>query len=538
MGGATLKPSFAVVICNYNYGHFVGDAICSALNQTYPPHLVHVVVVDDGSNDDSKCVYAQFASVPRVTVVHQENRGQAAAFDTGVRASRGKYVCLLDSDDLFLPDKLARVADHIAQLDVPADELFLCHDLHLDDIGNAEAVPPTQATRLAKRWFDLVGVVHLPNQWRLNDVAMHFPFAIPCGQVFSMQLLLRCHAALPAWDARQGADGILCPAALILAGCVHYLKEPLGVYRIHARNEFASVVGGQYVARFDPGTRTARTLQHLHRWIDALALVPAHRRAALDYIKRMERLCCRLSNERALGAPKVDVVRLSVDSSRSELVQMAGACMGQTGEYVVFLKEGEELDSDFVARHLHWHQFAALVGVTCSNVQVHDSLPRAGEPVVHDGGLVSAHPRQRPPLAMTLAGLPLPARAGCLFRRTRILDLLFAQAESLPLPLQNAGFWLALELQQQTLGALLIPETLSHSGGQPALPCNDALEKGAGQHLAKLAAHWLHSFYMAERSVFQAWLPPAWHEKFLHWIWHQGESGSALGSDSFLLQNK
>ena len=75
----SVLPSFSVVICNFNYARFVGQAIQSALDQDYPADRLQVIVVDDGSTDDACAVYARFADDPRFLLVVQENRGQTAA---------------------------------------------------------------------------------------------------------------------------------------------------------------------------------------------------------------------------------------------------------------------------------------------------------------------------------------------------------------------------------------------------------------------------------------------------------------------------
>ena len=138
-------PAFSVVICNYNYARFVGEALQSALDQDYPEDKVQVVVVDDGSTDESRSVYARFANEPRVHTVIQQNRGQTAAFAAGIKEATGDYVCLLDSDDVFLPSKLSRVAARITDLAEPADNLFLCHDLNVDDTSSAPSVRREQS---------------------------------------------------------------------------------------------------------------------------------------------------------------------------------------------------------------------------------------------------------------------------------------------------------------------------------------------------------------------------------------------------------
>jgi glycosyltransferase involved in cell wall biosynthesis len=98
-------PLASILICNYNYGRFIRRAIDSALKQTYP-HL-EVIVVDDGSTDESRQVIADYGD--QIVAVFKANGGQASAFNEGFQRSRGEVVFLLDSDDWFAPHKVERV---------------------------------------------------------------------------------------------------------------------------------------------------------------------------------------------------------------------------------------------------------------------------------------------------------------------------------------------------------------------------------------------------------------------------------------------
>jgi glycosyltransferase involved in cell wall biosynthesis len=100
-----LFPLVSILINNYNYAKYVKDAVDSALDQNYP--FVEVVVVDDGSTDDSLQVLASFGK--RIHLIVQENAGQAAAFNAGYRASKGDIICFLDADDLFTREKVESV---------------------------------------------------------------------------------------------------------------------------------------------------------------------------------------------------------------------------------------------------------------------------------------------------------------------------------------------------------------------------------------------------------------------------------------------
>ncbi len=96
------SPLVSVVIPTYNYAHFVCEAVESALAQTYP--AVEVIVVDDGSTDDTRARLAAYGT--RIRYVHQKNQGLSAARNTGIREARGPFVAFLDSDDQFHPRKL------------------------------------------------------------------------------------------------------------------------------------------------------------------------------------------------------------------------------------------------------------------------------------------------------------------------------------------------------------------------------------------------------------------------------------------------
>jgi glycosyltransferase involved in cell wall biosynthesis len=100
--GNVSLPLVSVVIPTYNYGHYVGEAIDSALAQTYP--AVEVIVVDDGSTDNTRERLAVYGD--RIRSIHQANAGLSAARNTGIQAAKGQYVAFLDSDDAFHPRKL------------------------------------------------------------------------------------------------------------------------------------------------------------------------------------------------------------------------------------------------------------------------------------------------------------------------------------------------------------------------------------------------------------------------------------------------
>lgn len=98
-------PLVSVIIPAYNQAQFLGEAIESVLNQTYPQF--ELIVVNDASPDNSATITRSFDD-PRITLLeHSVNRGLSAARNSGIRAAKGQIIAFLDADDEFLPNKLS-----------------------------------------------------------------------------------------------------------------------------------------------------------------------------------------------------------------------------------------------------------------------------------------------------------------------------------------------------------------------------------------------------------------------------------------------
>lgn len=94
----------SVVIPTYNSASYIGRAIRSVQGQTYPAH--EIIVVDDGSTDETESVLSEFGSA--VKYIRQSNAGVSAARNAGIRAAQGDWIAFLDADDEWLPHKLQR----------------------------------------------------------------------------------------------------------------------------------------------------------------------------------------------------------------------------------------------------------------------------------------------------------------------------------------------------------------------------------------------------------------------------------------------
>jgi glycosyltransferase involved in cell wall biosynthesis len=127
------RPKVSVYTPTYNYGRFIGEAIQSVLDQTFQDW--ELIIVDDGSTDNTREVVASFAD-PRIHYVYQQNRGNPAARNTALKLARGEYIACLDADDMWLPEMLQKL---VAQLDrlPPTVGLIYCDSYLFNDEDGA-----------------------------------------------------------------------------------------------------------------------------------------------------------------------------------------------------------------------------------------------------------------------------------------------------------------------------------------------------------------------------------------------------------------
>ena len=100
------NPTVSVIIPTYNRAHLIGRSIKSVLSQSYQDF--EIIIVDDGSTDNTKEVVTSFNNERIRYIRHEKNKGEAAARNMGIRVARGKYIAFQDSDDEWLPEKLAK----------------------------------------------------------------------------------------------------------------------------------------------------------------------------------------------------------------------------------------------------------------------------------------------------------------------------------------------------------------------------------------------------------------------------------------------
>ncbi|HEU0015735.1 MAG TPA: glycosyltransferase [Longimicrobium sp.] len=243
-------PTFSVLVAAYNQAEWVEATLDSLAAQTCADW--ELVVVDDGSTDGTGERVAAWiirfqASHPNRCVLHTtENGGQSAAMEHGFALCRGRWMALLDSDDLWLPDKLARVAEAAA---ADGEAGMIVHPLHVIDAAGRRTgdVRPKKA-KLSRG--DLRAEIR-----RTSRIVA----PATSGMVIRADVFARL-VPMPTKRFRTAADMYLALGAALLAP-VHAIDEPLAEYRMHP--------DGQHV-------RTMLSPEGLGRWVELQDTLARH----------------------------------------------------------------------------------------------------------------------------------------------------------------------------------------------------------------------------------------------------------------------
>jgi glycosyltransferase involved in cell wall biosynthesis len=206
----------SVVIPCYNCARYLGDAIQGVLNQRYGAS--EIIVVDDGSTDSTPQVMASFGDTVRC--IRQKNAGLAAARNAGIRAARGKFVALLDADDVWLPEYLATMVPAFGT-DVSIGAAY-CGWVYIDTTG----------VRQARRNICVVPREHMYAAMTRMD------FLIPSAVVVRRD----CFAQLGPFDEtlKHGCEDWDMWLRLLTRYAMVGVSRALVQYRIHGENMSAN----------------------------------------------------------------------------------------------------------------------------------------------------------------------------------------------------------------------------------------------------------------------------------------------------------
>lgn len=219
--------SVSIVINNYNYAEFLAECVESVLGQTVPP--TEIIVVDDGSTDDSRAIIKSYAG--RLIPVLKENGGQSSAFNAGFAASNGDVVIFLDSDDLLLPTCVEAVEPLFGDPGVSKVHWPL---IIIDGKGRATGrLRPHQS--LPEGDLGDRMVAKGPGGYLSPPTS---------GNAWSRRHFLDHVMPIPEIGDGHGADAFLITLAP-LYGRVHRLENPQGCYRTHEKSFTGRLLSGR-----------------------------------------------------------------------------------------------------------------------------------------------------------------------------------------------------------------------------------------------------------------------------------------------------
>jgi glycosyltransferase involved in cell wall biosynthesis len=138
------QPMVSVIMPAYNAADFIDEALQSVLDQNYQP--LEILVVDDGSSDDTPAVAARYGD--KIRYIRQDNAGPGAARNRGLDLARGELIAFLDSDDTWLAGKLAR---QTALMSADPDIGLSFHDFYFE---REPQEPPVLAFSLAPQLYE------------------------------------------------------------------------------------------------------------------------------------------------------------------------------------------------------------------------------------------------------------------------------------------------------------------------------------------------------------------------------------------------
>ena len=209
-------PRVSALVPVYNGAAFLAEALQSALAQTY--EALEVVVVDDGSTDDTAAIAARFAQASggRIRVISQANAGLPAARNAAIAAARGEFFALLDADDVWLP---RHIADAVAVFDARPEVGLVHGDVRLIDVNGAFVGSAT-------RHWDKVGDAY-------RALALRHEHVCCPSAVFRR----RCIEDVGAFDLQF--TGLGCEdrdlwLRIAERWQVHFIDECVAHYRVHA----------------------------------------------------------------------------------------------------------------------------------------------------------------------------------------------------------------------------------------------------------------------------------------------------------------
>ncbi len=221
------RPLVSILVANYNYAGYISQTIESALAQTYD--YFELIICDDGSTDSSIAVIESYVRKDkRIRLLRKQNGGHGSALNAAYAASQGEVICLLDSDDLFLPEKVQRM---VAAYHAHPESGFAVHRvIRMNSKGKHQGVWPL-SDQLPAGWIGPETIL------RQGGMVAYLP---PTSGLSLRREIAEWLFPLP--DKRPLG---ICPDQVImrlapLLSPIATVDEPLAEYRLHNANSYGT----------------------------------------------------------------------------------------------------------------------------------------------------------------------------------------------------------------------------------------------------------------------------------------------------------
>ena len=277
-------PLVSIVMPNYNGAKYIIDAIESTLAQTYQDW--ELLVIDDGSTDNSLEIISYYAQTDsRVRLLFHDNhanKGVSCARNLGLSNANGKYIALLDSDDLWLHDKLQQ------QVEVMQSDPSLVLTYSLADVIDSNGVLLSQSDQEIK--FHHVAGSGLPGKSIVFEGMLADKVWMPCLTVMFRSEVLKSVYGFEEGLKFQSEDHVIFTLISNL-GPIYFVNRTLARYRVHpnsytSRNRWQLFIFEYYCVIYNrlPSVRNL-VVQNFNAKLGEFGIVLIHNELCIPYVK-------------------------------------------------------------------------------------------------------------------------------------------------------------------------------------------------------------------------------------------------------------
>ena len=230
---ADKRPLISTIISTYNYGQFIEEAIDSILCQTFPQKDMEIIVVDDGSTDDTPQRVKKYKD--RIKYIRKENGGHASGLNVGFQNAKGEIIFFMDADDYWRKDKIEKIQRYYEQYNCKA----LFHNANI--VGDVIEKPQPHFKDCYLKYINRISnSVYSLSLKSIKDSPAFL------GTLLSVQSYRRsiCEKIFPIPQMYRRHPDIYLFIYALLQCDIYYEHNPLSYYRQHLGSHMASISKG------------------------------------------------------------------------------------------------------------------------------------------------------------------------------------------------------------------------------------------------------------------------------------------------------